>query len=64
MVPQAGHRQHDVRDRRLPHPTCLYPGALNYLAEATSRFTPEERIKVLGANAARLYNLPAAAAVI
>jgi hypothetical protein len=26
-----------------PHPTCLYPGALNYLAEATSRFTPEER---------------------
>jgi predicted TIM-barrel fold metal-dependent hydrolase len=47
-----------------PHPTCLYPGALNFLAEATSRFTPEERTKVLGGNAARVYNLPPAAALI
>jgi predicted TIM-barrel fold metal-dependent hydrolase len=47
-----------------PHPTCLYPGALNFLADATSRFTPEERIKVLGANAARVYNLPPAAALL
>jgi uncharacterized protein len=47
-----------------PHPTCLYPGALNHLAEATARFTAEEKVKVLGGNAVRVYNLPAAAALI
>ena len=41
-----------------PHPTCLYPDALNYIAVAAGGFTPEERIKVFGANAARVYNIP------
>jgi len=41
-----------------PHPTCLYPGALDYVAEAAGKFTPEERAKVFGGNAARIYNIP------
>jgi predicted TIM-barrel fold metal-dependent hydrolase len=42
-----------------PHPTCLYPDALNYIAEAAGEFTPEERTQVFGGNAARIYNIPA-----
>jgi uncharacterized protein len=43
-----------------PHPTSLYPNSLNQVADAASRFTREERVKIFGANAARVYNLPAA----
>jgi predicted TIM-barrel fold metal-dependent hydrolase len=41
-----------------PHPTCVYPDPLNFIAEAAAGFTPEERRKVFGLNAARLYNIP------
>jgi len=41
-----------------PHPVCLYPDALNYVAPAAEAFTAEERRKVFGGNAARIYNLP------
>jgi predicted TIM-barrel fold metal-dependent hydrolase len=40
-----------------PHPTCLYPDALNYIAAAAGEFTLEERRKVFGGNAARVYNI-------
>jgi predicted TIM-barrel fold metal-dependent hydrolase len=43
-----------------PHPTCLYPAPLQFLADTAALFTPEERVKVFGANAAHVYNLPAA----
>jgi predicted TIM-barrel fold metal-dependent hydrolase len=41
-----------------PHPTCVYPDPLNFIAEAAATFTPDERAKVFGLNAARLYNIP------
>ena len=41
-----------------PHPTCLYPDALNYIATAAAEFTPDERRKVFGGNAAKLYKIP------
>jgi predicted TIM-barrel fold metal-dependent hydrolase len=41
-----------------PHPTCVYPDPLNFIADAAAGFTPEERAKVFGLNAARLYNIP------
>jgi uncharacterized protein len=41
-----------------PHPTCVYPDPLNFIAEAAAGFTPDERAKVFGQNAARLYNIP------
>ena len=41
-----------------PHPTCLYPDALQYIGAAAGEFTPEERAKVFGGNAARVYNIP------
>jgi len=40
-----------------PHPVCLYPDPMNYMAEAAGNFTAEERKKVYGGNAARVYNL-------
>jgi predicted TIM-barrel fold metal-dependent hydrolase len=43
-----------------PHPTCLYPDVLAHAAETAANFTPEERGKVFGGNAIKLYNLPAA----
>jgi predicted TIM-barrel fold metal-dependent hydrolase len=43
-----------------PHPTCLYPDVLGHAAETAAHFTPEERGKVFGGNAIKLYNLPAA----
>jgi predicted TIM-barrel fold metal-dependent hydrolase len=42
-----------------PHPTCVYPDPLNFIAGAAGDFTPEERRKVFGGNAIKLYNLPA-----
>ena len=41
-----------------PHPTCLYPNALNHVAAVAAEFTHEERSKVFGGNAARVYNIP------
>jgi predicted TIM-barrel fold metal-dependent hydrolase len=41
-----------------PHPTCLYPGALQYIENVALGFTPEERSKVFGGNAVKLYKLP------
>jgi predicted TIM-barrel fold metal-dependent hydrolase len=40
-----------------PHPTCLYPDSQEYIVEAMEAFTPEERRKVYGGTAQRLYNL-------
>ena len=39
-----------------PHPTCLYPDPLQYLSELLARLTFDERYKVLGGNAKRIYN--------
>ncbi len=41
-----------------PHPTCVYPDPLEYIAETAAGFTPAERRKVFGDNAIKLYNLP------
>ena len=43
-----------------PHPTCVYPDPLSSIAKSAEGFTPEERKKVFGQNAARVYNLPLA----
>jgi predicted TIM-barrel fold metal-dependent hydrolase len=40
-----------------PHPVCLYPDALQYMEPAAQQFTPEERRKVFGGNAAKLYKI-------
>ena len=40
-----------------PHPTCLYPGPLDTMAEKMSTLRPESRRKIMGENAARLYRL-------
>ena len=41
-----------------PHPVCQYPDSLNFMAKAAAGFTPEERVKVFGGNAAKVYNIP------
>lgn len=41
-----------------PHPTCLYPDPLQYMRDTAAQFSLEERRKVFGGTAARLYNLP------
>jgi predicted TIM-barrel fold metal-dependent hydrolase len=41
-----------------PHPTCVYPDALNTFAQTASGFTREERRKIFGGNAVKVYNLP------
>jgi predicted TIM-barrel fold metal-dependent hydrolase len=43
-----------------PHPVCLYPDALDYMADAAAELTLEDRRKVFGGNAARLYKIPVA----
>lgn len=40
-----------------PHPTCLYPDAMEYLRDAILELTPQERRKVFSANAERVYCL-------
>lgn len=45
-----------------PHPTCLYPDPLDHMSEALEAMTPEERAKVFGSNAERVYNLDLSAA--
>jgi predicted TIM-barrel fold metal-dependent hydrolase len=41
-----------------PHPTCVYPDPMSTLVENAAGFNPEERRKVFGGNAAKLYNIP------
>ena len=41
-----------------PHPTCLYPNAMEHAAEALHDVDLETCRKVLGGNAAKLYSLP------
>jgi predicted TIM-barrel fold metal-dependent hydrolase len=41
-----------------PHPTCLYPDALLGAESIAAEFTPDERRKVFGGTAARIYNIP------
>jgi predicted TIM-barrel fold metal-dependent hydrolase len=41
-----------------PHPTCLYPDALERSAPALAALTHEERRKIMSANAARVYSIP------
>jgi predicted TIM-barrel fold metal-dependent hydrolase len=62
-------RKHLVEDARrigignvmfqtdFPHPVCLYPDALGYMENAAEGFTPEERRKVFGGNAANVYRI-------
>jgi predicted TIM-barrel fold metal-dependent hydrolase len=40
-----------------PHPTCLYPKPLNYLAPTIAQLTADDRRKVFQTNAEKLYNL-------
>ena len=46
-----------------PHPVCIYPDPIKFMSELAEGFTPQERRKVFGGNAARLYKIPAAALV-
>jgi len=41
-----------------PHPTCVYPDPMKFISDVASQFAPEERRKVFGQNAAKLYNIP------
>ena len=40
-----------------PHPACLYPNGLDYLAEAIAELSEEDRFKVFSGNAARIYGI-------
>ena len=40
-----------------PHPACLYPDGLDYMADAIAELTPQERRKIFSENAARVYNI-------
>ena len=40
-----------------PHPTCLYPDPLGSVAPKMAQLTPEDRKKILGENARKLYRL-------
>ena len=44
-----------------PHPTCLYPHPLDYMTSALAEMTHDERGKVFGGNAQKIYNLTPAA---
>jgi predicted TIM-barrel fold metal-dependent hydrolase len=41
-----------------PHPTCLYPSPVERAFKSLERWGPEAQRKVMGGNAAKLYNLP------
>jgi predicted TIM-barrel fold metal-dependent hydrolase len=41
-----------------PHPACLYPDGLEYMASALPDLTEEERFKIFSGNASRVYNIP------
>jgi predicted TIM-barrel fold metal-dependent hydrolase len=40
-----------------PHPTCLYPDPMGTVSRTLETVSPENRRKVLGGNAARVYNI-------
>jgi predicted TIM-barrel fold metal-dependent hydrolase len=40
-----------------PHPTCVYPDPLGYMAEKMSTLRPSSRRKIMGDNAVKLYRL-------
>ena len=42
----------------IPHPTCIYPGARERIAEVMAQLDPHTRRRVLQDNAAELYGLP------
>lgn len=41
-----------------PHPTCLYPGPLQYMEEALDEMSREEVGQIFSNNAVRVYGLP------
>jgi predicted TIM-barrel fold metal-dependent hydrolase len=41
-----------------PHPTCLYPSPVERAFKVLESWGPEAQRKVMGGNAARIYNLP------
>ena len=41
-----------------PHPACLYPDGLEYMAPVLPDLTPEERFKLFSGNASKVYNIP------
>jgi predicted TIM-barrel fold metal-dependent hydrolase len=41
-----------------PHPTCLFPDALKVAAVSVKDFNEADKRKIMGGNAARIYNLP------
>lgn len=40
-----------------PHPACLYPDALEHMADVIAEMTEDERFKVFSGNAAKVYNI-------
>lgn len=40
-----------------PHPACLYPQAMEHMADVIAEMTAEERFKVFSGNAAKVYNI-------
>jgi predicted TIM-barrel fold metal-dependent hydrolase len=40
-----------------PHPTCLHPNPLDIVGEKIATLRPETQLKVMGANAAKLYRV-------
>jgi uncharacterized protein len=40
-----------------PHPACLFPDGLDYMADALAELSWEERFKIFSGNAAKLYNI-------
>jgi predicted TIM-barrel fold metal-dependent hydrolase len=40
-----------------PHPACLYPQAMEHMADVIAEMTVEERFKVFSGNAAKVYNI-------
>ncbi len=41
-----------------PHIVCLYPDPIGRIAQDLSVLSPDVQRKIMGRNAARLYNLP------
>ena len=47
----------EVFESDFPHPTCLYPNPVERAFKALEHWGPEVQRKVMGGNAARIYNL-------
>lgn len=41
-----------------PHPTCLYPNALEHVARTLEGLTFEDKRKLLGGTASKVYSIP------